>query len=117
MFITDKFPKLLLSFSRNLMKYIIFITRKKTLGSRFFTSEGASDIDMGLEIWRGYHQSARQGWKKVLLNINMTSSVFLRATPVLEYLYKITKHDVRVNRGALSERNRMKFTEEIKSIL
>ena len=72
---------------------------------------------MGREIWRGYHQSARQGWKRVLLNINMTSSVFLKPMRVLEYLYKITEHDVRVNRGALSERNRMKFTEEIKSML
>ena len=71
---------------------------------------------MGLEIWRGYHQSARQGWKRVLLNINMTSSVFLKPMGVLEYLYEITEHDVRVNRGALSKRNRMKFTEEIKSM-
>ena len=72
---------------------------------------------MGREIWRGYHQSARQGWKKVLLNINMTSSVFLKAMPVLKYLYEITEHDVRVNNGALSERNRLKFLEEIKSML
>lgn len=84
---------------------------------RFFTSDGAIDLGMGLEIWRGYHQSARQGWKRVLLNINMTSSVFLRDIWVLEYLYKVTEHDVRVNRGALSERNRTKFTEEIKSML
>ena len=46
----------------------------------------------------------------------MTSSVFLKPMGVLEYLYKITEHDVRVNRGALSKRNRMKFTEEIKSM-
>ena len=87
------------------------------MGSRFFTSDDAIDIGMGCQVWRGYHQSARQGWKRVLLNINMASSVFLRAMPVLEYLYEITEHDVRVNRGALSEKNRMKFTKEIKSML
>ena len=89
----------------------------KVLGSRFFTSDGAIDIGMGCEVWRGYHQSARQGWKKVLLNINMASSVFLRGMPVLEYLYEVTQFDVRVNRGALSDKNRMKFSREMKSML
>ena len=72
---------------------------------------------MGCEVWRGYHQSARQGWKRVLLNIDMASTVFLRGMPVLDYLYEITQHDVRVNQSALSEKNRIKFTGEIKSML
>ena len=87
------------------------------MGSRFFTSDDAIDIGMGCEIWQGYHQSARLGWKRVLLNINMTSSVFLRAMPVLEYLYKVTQHDVRENRGVLSRTDRIKFTGEMKSML
>ena len=89
----------------------------KGLGSRFFTSDDAIGLGMGCEVWRGYYQSARQGWKKVLLNINMASSVFLRGMPVLEYLYEITEHDVRVNQGPLSDGNREKFEEEIKSML
>ena len=72
---------------------------------------------MGCEIWQGYHQSVRQGWKRVLLNINITSSVFLREIPVLEYLHNITEHDVKINRGVLSEINRKKFAKEIKSML
>ena len=47
----------------------------------------------------------------------MTSSVFLRAMPVLEYLYKVTQHDVRENRGVLSRTDRIKFTGEMKSML
>ena len=86
-------------------------------GSRFFSPDGAINIGMGCEVWRGYHQSARQGWKRVLLNINMASSVFLREIPVLEYLYEITQHDVRVNQGLLSDTNRLKFTGDIKSML
>ena len=87
------------------------------MGSRFFTSDGASDIGMGCEVWEGYCQSVHQGQNRVLLNINMASSVFLRGMPVLEYLYRITEHDVRVNRGVLSERNRLKFTDRIRSML
>ena len=87
------------------------------MGSRFFTSDGAVDIGRGCEVWRGYCQSARQGWKRVLLNINMASSVFLRGMPVLEYLYEITQFDVRVNQGVLPDKSRMKFTREIKSML
>ena len=87
------------------------------MGSRFFTPEGAIDIGMGREIWTGYYQSARQGWKKVLLNINMASSVFLRAMPVLDYFHEITRHDVAENQGILSEADRRRFTEEIKSML
>ena len=117
MHVTAKFSQCFLRFIRTLLKYIIFINRSKVLGSRFFTSDGAIDIGMGYEVWRGYHQSAQQGWKKVLLNINMASSVFLRGMPVLEYLYEITQFDVRVNQGALSYENRMKFTTKIKSML
>ena len=117
LFITVKFPKLFFSFSRDLLKCIIFINRKKALGSRFFTSDGAIPIGMGLEIWRGYYQSARQGWKRVLVNINMASSLFLREIRVLDYLNEITKHDAKKNKGVLSEINRRKFTREIKSML
>ena len=36
---------------------------------------------------------------------------------VLEYLYEITQHDVTKNQGALSDKNKMKFSEEIESML
>lgn len=85
------------------------------MGSRFFTSHNAIDLGMGREIWKGYYQSARQGCERVLLNINMVSSVFLRAMPVLDYLREITKHNE--NEGALSDVNRRRFTREIKSML
>ena len=105
-------------FVRNLLKCIIFIYRLKVLkGSRFFSPVGAINIGMGREVWQGYHQSARQGWNRVLLNVNMTSSVFLREMQVLEYLYEITQHDVTKNQGALSDKNKMKFSEEIESML
>ena len=110
-------PRFFLSFSRTLLFFFIFINSLKALGSRFFTSDGASDIGMGCEVWQGYRQSVQQGQNRVLLNINMASSVFLRGMPVLEYLYRITEHDVRVNRGVLSERNRLKFTDRIRSML
>ena len=110
-------PRFFLSFSRTLLFFFIFINSLKALGSRFFTSDGASDIGMGCEVWEGYRQSVHQGQNRVLLNINMASSVFLRGMSVLEYLYRITEHDVRVNRGVLSERNRLKFTDRIRSML
>ena len=113
----QKFPSIFLRFIRTLLKCIIFINSLKALGSRFFTSDGAIDIGMGCEVWRGYYQSARQGWKRVLLNINMASSVFLRGMPVLEYLYEITRFDARVNEDVLPDKSRMKFTGEIKSML
>ena len=115
--VTAKTSKDLLKLFKNLIVFFIFINSLKALGSRFFTSDGSIDIGMGCEIWQGYRQSVWQGWARVLLNINMTSSVFLRGMPVLEYLHKITEHDVRINRGVLSEKNRMKFTREIKSML
>ena len=114
--VTTNLPTFFLSFSRTLF-FLIFINSLRALGSRFFTSDGAIDIGMGCEVWQGYRQSVQQGWNRVLLNINIASSVFLRGMPVLEYLYKITEHDARINRGVLSEINRVKFTDEIKSML
>ena len=87
------------------------------MGSRFFASDDARDIGMGCKIKQGYNQGVRQGWKRVLVNINTTSSVFLTGMPVLEYLCHITQHDVRQNNDVLSEQNRMKFTGKIKSML
>ena len=87
------------------------------MGSRFFFSDGGDDIGMGCQIWRGYFQSVRQGWKKVLLNVDMASSVFLRGMPVLDYLKVVTQHDVQQNRNVLSEQNRKKFSGEMKSML
>ena len=87
------------------------------MGSRFFTSHNAIDLGMGREIWKGYYQSAQQGCERVLLNINMVSSVFLRAMPVLNYLLEITKDDVMKNEGVLSDVNRTRFNGEIKSML
>ena len=87
------------------------------MGSRFITSDGATDIGMGCKIRQGYNQGVRQGWKRVLVNINTTSSVFLMGMPVLEYLYHVTQHDVKQNNDVLSEQNRMKFTGKMKSML
>ena len=50
--------------------------------------------------------------KKVLLNVDMASSVFLRGMPVLDYLKVVTQHDVQQNRNVLSEQNRKKFSEK-----
>ena len=72
---------------------------------------------MGCKIRQGYNQGVRQGWKRVLVNINTTSSVFLMGMPVLEYLYHVTQHDVKQNNDVLSEQNRMKFAGKMKSML
>ena len=85
--------------------------------SRFFTSVDAINLGMGREIWKGHYQSARQGCERVLLNINMVSSVFLRAMSVLDYLRETTKHDVTKNEGVLSDVNRLRFIGEIKGML
>ena len=94
-----------------------FINSLKVLGSRYFASDGARDIGMGCKIRQGYYQGVHQGWKRILVNINTTSSVFLTGMPVLEYLYRVTQHDVRQNNDVLSEQDRMKFTGKMKCTL
>ena len=46
------------------MKVFIFINSLKALGSRFLFFDCGDDIGMGCQIWRGYFQSVRQGWRK-----------------------------------------------------
>ena len=41
--------------------------------------------------------------EKVLLNVDMASSVFLRGMPVLDYLKVVTQHDVQQKGNVLSE--------------
>ena len=83
------------------------------MGRNFFTPNRARDIRSGLEVWRGHHQSVRPAWKRVLLNIDMSASVFHKAISVLDYLKEVTDHDCTKK---LLGRKRDKFAKEMKGI-
>lgn len=95
------------------MNKTFFINSSINLGSKFFKSDGAVNIGLGLEVWRGYHQSVRPAWKRVLLNIDVSASVFLQEISVLDYLREVTNHDLK---NSLSEVNKRKFAKKMKGM-
>ncbi|KZT43887.1 Piwi-domain-containing protein [Sistotremastrum suecicum HHB10207 ss-3] len=48
-----------------------------------FTEAGRKDIDYGLEIWRGFHQSVKPTLGKMLVNLNATNAAMYQAGPLL----------------------------------
>lgn len=83
------------------------------MGSKFFKHDGAVNIGLGLEVWRGYHQSVRPAWKRVLLNIDVSASAFHKEISVLDYLKEVTGHDYTKK---LLEWEIEKFAKEIEGI-
>jgi eukaryotic translation initiation factor 2C len=62
-----------------------------SIGSNFFSSHGCTDINGGLQVWRGYHQSVRVLMAGHLgINVDVASSVFRKGgITLIEYLYDV----------------------------
>lgn len=56
------------------------------VGRNFFSNAQAADIGEGAEVWFGYHQSLRPTQSRLVLNIDMAATAFVKSMPVLDYL-------------------------------
>lgn len=55
-----------------------------SIGSSFFTGKNVLPLNVGAEIWLGYHQSLRPSSKRVLVNIDVAATVMIKSQPCLD---------------------------------
>ncbi|DBA02257.1 TPA: hypothetical protein N0F65_007667 [Lagenidium giganteum] len=61
-------------------------TRFVTVGRSLFSRVGAGDIGEGAEVWMGFYQSLRPTQNRLVVNIDMAATAFVKAMSVLEFL-------------------------------
>jgi hypothetical protein len=60
-----------------------------TVGRSFYTSQGAQPLYGGVEAWQGYYQSARPTRSKMMINIDLSATVFFERGPLIQLVTKI----------------------------
>ncbi|KAG0229804.1 hypothetical protein BGW42_001330 [Actinomortierella wolfii] len=59
------------------------------IGRSFYIPDGAKAMIGGVEVWQGYHQSVRPVLGRMMINIDVSASVYFQAGPLLESVIKI----------------------------
>ncbi|KAK3825007.1 MAG: Piwi domain-containing protein, partial [Benniella sp.] len=60
-----------------------------TVGRAFYTPDSKKLLEGPLEAWRGYYQSMRPGYGKMLINVDITGTAFFQGGPLLNLVTKI----------------------------
>ncbi|KAI3976434.1 hypothetical protein MKX01_008292 [Papaver californicum] len=68
----------------------------------------------GLEIWRGFYQSIRPTQMGLSLNVDMSSTAFIEALPVIEYVSRLLNRDVRGR--PLTDSDRVKIKKALRGV-
>ncbi|GBC16598.2 Piwi domain-containing protein [Rhizophagus irregularis DAOM 181602=DAOM 197198] len=86
-------------------------------GRSFFTQKESSPIAGGVEVWRGYYQSARPTRGKMMINIDLSATVFYQDGPLIQLITKILKlGSLDKLRSGLSERDHQMVERTIKNL-
>ncbi|RKO87186.1 Piwi domain-containing protein [Blyttiomyces helicus] len=88
-----------------------------TVGRSFYTQIGAQSLRGGAEVWPGYHQSIRPAGKGMKINIDVSSTAFYEAGPLLSMVQKILKvNNVNDLRRPVSDVNIKKLEKTLKGL-
>uniref|UniRef100_A0A1J3K2H6 Protein argonaute 1 n=1 Tax=Noccaea caerulescens TaxID=107243 RepID=A0A1J3K2H6_NOCCA len=68
----------------------------------------------GLESWRGFYQSIRPTQMGLSLNIDMSSTAFIEALPVTEFVCELLNRDIRSR--PLSDADRVKIKKALRGV-
>src|ERR1051325_8829048 len=60
-----------------------------TVGRSFYTMQGRQQLSDGIEVWQGYYQSVRPTYKRMLINVDLSATVFYRGGPLVELITRI----------------------------
>ncbi|XP_026820785.1 protein argonaute-2-like [Rhopalosiphum maidis] len=99
------------------MRYFPSMTYTPVGQSYFSSPEGERHLlGGGREVWQGFHQSVRPSHWKMMLNIDVTATVFYKPQSVLEFMCEILNIRILDQKKPLSGAQLVKFTREIKDL-
>ncbi|KAL0575953.1 hypothetical protein V5O48_006023 [Marasmius crinis-equi] len=82
----------------------------------FFTDRERKDIGLGLEVWRGYFQSARPGINRMLINVDISTGLMYKPGPLISLCLEFFKRDnprILSPTHGLPDRDRVKLSRHI----
>ncbi|RZC57943.1 hypothetical protein C5167_005254 [Papaver somniferum] len=68
----------------------------------------------GLEIWRGFYQSIRPTQMGLSLNVDMSSTAFIEALPVIEYVSRLLNRDIKGR--PMTDSDRVKIKKALRGV-
>ncbi|KAH9914769.1 argonaute-like protein [Epithele typhae] len=68
----------------------------------FFTSQGSRDIGSGMHLWRGYFQSVRPSFGRMLINVDISAAVMYAPGPVIQVAFQVLEMPPNTNPEALA---------------
>ncbi|XP_051136528.1 protein argonaute 1-like [Andrographis paniculata] len=91
-------------------------TRYYPVGRSFYSSAlgGRQPLGEGLESWRGFYQSIRPTQMGLSLNIDMSSTAFIEALPVTQFVSDLLNRDV--SSRPLSDADRVKIKKALRGV-
>ncbi|KAG0302454.1 Eukaryotic translation initiation factor 2C [Dissophora globulifera] len=60
-----------------------------SLGRAFYTAAAKKPLSGHLEVWRGYYQSVRPAFGKMMINIDISATAFYQSGPLIDIILKI----------------------------
>ncbi|KAI4326460.1 hypothetical protein MLD38_031773 [Melastoma candidum] len=86
------------------------------VGRSFFSPDlgERKSLAEGLECWRGFYQSIRPTQMGLSLNIDMSSTAFIEALPVIEFVARLLNRDI--SSRPLSDSDRVKIKKALRGV-
>ncbi|ORX97422.1 Piwi-domain-containing protein [Basidiobolus meristosporus CBS 931.73] len=60
-----------------------------SIGSSFFTNTDSRPLGNGVDVWQGFYQSARPTPRKMMINVDVSSTAFYHAGPLVQTVVQI----------------------------
>ncbi|CAG8516305.1 10444_t:CDS:10 [Funneliformis caledonium] len=61
----------------------------ETVGRSFYTPQGSQSLQGGVEVWQGYYQSARPTSGRIMMNLDVSATVFYESGQLVNIVAKI----------------------------
>ncbi|RUS16005.1 Piwi domain-containing protein [Endogone sp. FLAS-F59071] len=87
-----------------------------TVGRSFFTSRNARPLPDGLEAWGGWYQSVRPTPGKMMINVDVSTTAFYQAGPLLTVIARILKVSPNQLHSGINDKQRNKLDKIFKSV-
>eukprot|EP00842_Homolaphlyctis_polyrhiza_P005960 jgi/Hompol1/6365/HPOL_004951-RA len=88
-----------------------------TVGRCFYTSDSASQIANGAQLWQGFHQSLRPTRGQLLINLDVSATAFYQPGLLIEMVARVLgKNSAADLRGPMIEKDRIKADRMLKGL-
>ncbi|CAI2189473.1 4647_t:CDS:2 [Funneliformis geosporum] len=86
----------------------------KAIGRSFYTNQISQDCFDGVELWQGYRQSIRPTFTKIMINVDVSATVFHESNDLVLIVTKMLGRNIDDLRVGIKEKDRLKLEKSLK---